>query len=217
MQQVTGLKILWLAIIQSLVPAHAFVGQGVDYMEFVKSLRRVDNRNNNRAIYKHHMPTSTSSASTSSASTSSAYSSASSISASSISASNSSPRDSSPRDNNLPYASSQIMDSLYGNKKRLLEKCYYFFDTDGDGLISAVEFHAGCKTLNELGKEAAAKATAEQAAAGTNATETVVAYELKEIDEMLDLMDFNHSGEIDINEFFEAFRLASRISMPTDS
>jgi hypothetical protein len=31
-----------------------------------------------------------------------------------------------------------------------------------------------------------------------------------DIEHMLETMDFNHSGNIDINEFFECFRLLSR-------
>ena len=192
MQEVTGLKILWLALIQSLVPPHALVEQGVLYMDFVNSLRQVKNRDNDRAIYKHHMPKDHGHGTSSSHSQSSSDK------------------------NTPPSTSSQIMDSLYGNKKRLLEKCYYYFDTNGDGLISSDEFHFGCDALNKLGREKAAQETAKAIAAGTDAPAadlTVVPYELKEVDEMLNLMDFDHSGEIDINEFFEAFRLASRNTM----
>jgi hypothetical protein len=45
-------------------------------------------------------------------------------------------------------ASSAMMDSLYGNRKKL-EAMFSFFDTNGDGVISTEEFQAGVNALNE--------------------------------------------------------------------
>ena len=41
-----------------------------------------------------------------------------------------------------------MMDSLYGNRKKL-EAMFSFFDTNGDGVISTEEFHIGVEALNE--------------------------------------------------------------------
>ncbi len=84
-----------------------------------------------------------------------------------------------------------VMDTLYGNTKRVIEKIFFFFDANNDGEISPIEFKTACKKLNEGLEE--------------NDPRTLV-----DIDHMLQTMDFNHSGNIDINEFFECFRLLSR-------
>ena len=49
----------------------------------------------------------------------------------------------------------------------------------------------------------------DMAAAMLRIVEVIGQDELKDIDEILNVMDFNHSGDININEFFEAFRLVS--------
>ncbi len=84
-----------------------------------------------------------------------------------------------------------VMDTLYGNTKRVIEKIFFFFDANNDGEISPDEFRAACKTLNE----------------GIALDDS---RRLVDIEHMLETMDFNHSGNIDINEFFECFRLLSR-------
>ena len=106
-------------------------------------------------------------------------------------------------------SSSQILDLLYGNKKRMMELIFFFFDTDGDGLITASEFHDGCARLNHIGKESA------EAARSSDGVH-VAPYELKDVSTMMQIMDFKHTGDIDINEFFEAFRLASLVPLMTE-
>ena len=71
-------------------------------------------------------------------------------------------------------------------QKAKLEKIFIYFDSDGDGEITREEFHAGCEKLN------------------ANLHEDC---KLKDVDHMLDLMDFDGSGTIDINEFLETFRI----------
>ena len=183
MREVTGLKILWLNMITQLVPVHALVEQGVLYMNFINSLAPSSNRRNERAIYKHITHSSHG---------------------------NGKKGGHGADGEGEPSSSSQIMDLLYGNKKRMLETIFYYFDANSDGMINKEEFHAGCARLNQLGIELAAKETAKSVAAGTATVDApVVPYELKDIDDMLEVMDFCHTGYIDINEFFEAFRLAS--------
>ena len=100
------------------------------------------------------------------------------------------------REENLTTSSvvktqSLVMDTLYGNTKRVIEKIFFFFDANNDGEISPDEFRLACNTLNEgLAEDDSRR--------------------LLQIDHMLETMDFNHSGSIDINEFFECFRLLSR-------
>jgi len=75
----------------------------------------------------------------------------------------------------------KIIDDLYGQRKKL-ESLFCFFDTDGNGIISLSEFRMGCKILND---------------------NLPADSQLVNIDETLKLMDFDGSGSIDINEFFE--------------
>eukprot|EP00981_Chlorochromonas_danica_P014064 scaffold7246_cov163-Ochromonas_danica.AAC.2 len=70
-----------------------------------------------------------------------------------------------------------ILDDMYGQRKRL-EQIFRFFDTNGDG-----EFRDGCAVVNQsLHPDS----------------------QLTNIDRALQMMDFDGSGTIDINEFFEA-------------
>lgn len=78
-----------------------------------------------------------------------------------------------------------VLDDMYGMRKQL-ETVFYFFDTNGDGVISREEFREGCAKLNSsLHPDC----------------------QLTNIDRTLEVMDFDGSGTIDINEFFETFRI----------
>lgn len=78
-----------------------------------------------------------------------------------------------------------IMDSLYSQRSKL-EAIFNYFDSDGNGSISRAEFLQGCEVLNKVLPE-------EQ--------------QLADCDHILDLMDFDRSDSIDLNEFFEVFRI----------
>ena len=82
-------------------------------------------------------------------------------------------------------SNAEAMDAMYAQRKKL-ETVFYFFDTNNDGVISRDEFRKGCDVLN-------ASMPDEE--------------KLKNVDHMLDIIDFDGSGSIDINEFFETFRL----------
>ena len=78
-----------------------------------------------------------------------------------------------------------MMDALYANRKKL-EVIFQWFDLDGNGKISREEFRQGCDILNEtLDSD----------------------HKLRDYDRVLDMMDFDHSDDIDLNEFFEVFRI----------
>lgn len=78
-----------------------------------------------------------------------------------------------------------LFDALYVNRREL-EAMFAFFDKDKNGSISRAEFRAGCEALN-------AHLPAESRLTG--------------LDRLMDLLDFDRSGTIEVAEFFEGFRL----------
>lgn len=84
-------------------------------------------------------------------------------------------------------ANADAMDAMYAQRKKL-ETVFYFFDTNNDGAISREEFRNGCAILNSSMPEGSSE-------------------KLTSVDHMLSIMDFDNSDSIDINEFFETFRL----------
>jgi serine/threonine-protein phosphatase with EF-hand domain len=77
---------------------------------------------------------------------------------------------------------------LYAQRKKL-ESIFRFFDTDGGGTISREEFRVGVESINKT---------------------LPVDKQLTDADVILDLMDFDKSDSIDMNEFFEV-RLNSTV------
>ncbi|KAM3578115.1 hypothetical protein VYU27_000211 [Nannochloropsis oceanica] len=75
-------------------------------------------------------------------------------------------------------------DGLYVNRREL-EAMFAFFDKDNDGSISRAEFRQGCEALN-------AHLPAESQLTG--------------LERVMDLLDFDRSGTIEVTEFFEGFR-----------
>lgn len=78
-----------------------------------------------------------------------------------------------------------LLDALYVNRREL-EAMFAFSDKDKNGSISRAEFRQGCEALN-------AHLPAESRLAG--------------LDRLMDLLDFDRSGTIEVAEFFEGFRL----------
>jgi len=74
-----------------------------------------------------------------------------------------------------------LMDAMYAQRTKL-EAIFHYFDRDGNGTISRAEFRQGCELLN---------------------TTLPPDQQLANFDHILDLMDFDQSDSIDINEFFE--------------
>ncbi|KAF0745754.1 hypothetical protein Ae201684_000202 [Aphanomyces euteiches] len=80
---------------------------------------------------------------------------------------------------------SVVFDALYSKRKEV-EVIFCFFDTDNSGTISMEEFQRGCQLLN---------------------THLPEEEQWNETDELFRLLSLSGSNSININEFFEAFRL----------
>uniref|UniRef100_A0A7S1U244 Serine/threonine-protein phosphatase n=1 Tax=Phaeomonas parva TaxID=124430 RepID=A0A7S1U244_9STRA len=79
-----------------------------------------------------------------------------------------------------------LLEAMYTDAPRL-RAIFKFFDKNGDGQISREEFEEGCKIVQERVPEGQTLGSAKH---------------------ILDIIDFDDSGMIDMNEFFEAFRLS---------
>jgi Ca2+-binding EF-hand superfamily protein len=82
--------------------------------------------------------------------------------------------------------SGTMVDALYSHH-RLLESMFRFLDRSGDGLISVEDLRQGIDILNASLPEDA---------------------QTREIDKLVTIMDVSGKGQVDINEFFEMFRLS---------
>jgi hypothetical protein len=87
-----------------------------------------------------------------------------------------------------------IVSALYVHYLQL-EHTFQFFDVDKNGMITLSEFLAQCEVIN-------ASLPAD--------------YKLKELEQVFHLMDVKENGEIDINLFFEMFRLADNFANISD-
>lgn len=72
--------------------------------------------------------------------------------------------------------------AMYVQRSKL-EKIFQFFDSNGDGIITRKEFRSGCDLLNKVLDSSDSR--------------------IEDVDHLLDLMDFDKSDSIDINEFLE--------------
>ena len=77
------------------------------------------------------------------------------------------------------------MNAMYANRNTL-ECVFAFFDTNGDGVISKEEFHNGCAILNKRLPKS---------------------QQITNPARILEVMDIDGNDGIDINEFFEVFRI----------
>ena len=89
---------------------------------------------------------------------------------------------------------SSVVDSLYAHHKELYA-VFSFFDKDGDGRISRDEFAAGCEALSKLD--------------GGASTAGAV---FKDSALLLEIMDLHGRGVVDINEFYEMFRVSETLA-----
>jgi hypothetical protein len=88
-----------------------------------------------------------------------------------------------------------FVEAFYSQHKKL-EAVFRFFDKDCDGIISSDEFRTGCQIINETLPDD---------------------QRLADIDRILSLLDTDESGYIDVNEFFEMFRLSEGVHSLSDS
>ena len=85
-------------------------------------------------------------------------------------------------------AARAVLDVLYPHRAQL-EAIFRSFDTDGNGSVSYAEFCAGCELLNQH-----------------------LPTDVKAFDDpakLMDALDVDHSGEIQISEFLETFRVTA--------
>jgi serine/threonine-protein phosphatase with EF-hand domain len=87
---------------------------------------------------------------------------------------------------NDEIASVALLESLYTHHRQL-EAVFRWFAGDHAGVISHEGFRKGCELLN-------------QSLPPEN--------QIKDVDKLLQIMDVSKTGEIDVNEFFEMFRLS---------
>ena len=83
-----------------------------------------------------------------------------------------------------------LVDSLYAHHNEL-SAIFSFFDQKKDNVISKEEFREGCRLVRNMNGES-------DEGEGFN----------KECDQLMEIMDLNGAGSIDINEFFEMFRVS---------
>ena len=88
-----------------------------------------------------------------------------------------------------------FVEAFYSQHKKL-EAVFRFFDKDCDGIISSDEFKTGCQILNDTLPDD---------------------QRLTNIDRILGLLDTDESGCIDVNEFFEMFRLSEGANLLMDN
>jgi hypothetical protein len=118
----------------------------------------------------------------------------------------------------------QLVDSLYAHHNEL-SAIFSFFDLKKDQVISREEFKAGCRIIRkiQIEEELGETTTNSDNTTSTNIDENgqqipvKTAEELEaeilqevdaECDMLMDIMNLNGSGYIDINEFFEMFRVS---------
>lgn len=104
--------------------------------------------------------------------------------------------------------SSDVISALYSNHEKV-EEAFRFFDTNGDNCFDLDDLLAGCATLNLLEPQ---DSSADNSAQGSTATpmpsSSSSLYRVDDIVQLMQIMDVFQCGAIDINIFFEMFRLS---------
>ena len=112
--------------------------------------------------------------------------------------------------------SGQLVDSLYAHHNEL-SAIFSFFDMKKDEVISRAEFRAGCRIIRKLQREEnGEKAEASEDDANTDEKEEGEEEFDDECDQLMEIMNLNGSGFIDINEFFEMFRVSEAMRRRTE-
>ena len=112
-----------------------------------------------------------------------------------------------------------LVDSLYAHHNEL-SAIFSFFDTKQDQVISREEFKAGMLLIRQLQNESENKTDSLSNATSTsgvgNSPAIADADFEQECDQLLDIMNLNGSGFIDINDFFEMFRMSDAMKKKTE-
>jgi diadenosine tetraphosphatase ApaH/serine/threonine PP2A family protein phosphatase len=80
-----------------------------------------------------------------------------------------------------------IVDTLYAQHRKLIA-IFRFFDRENTGTISADNFYKGCELLNKM---------------------LPANNQIKDVDKLIGILDVAQRSEIDVNVFFEMFRLSN--------
>ena len=101
------------------------------------------------------------------------------------------------------------MDSLYAHHHELLA-VFRFFDVKKDNVISKEEFRQGCRIIRQLNTvEGTSTNSAGSAGSGSGGALSQEDSDFdRECDMLLEIMNLNGSGFIDINDFLEMFRVS---------
>jgi hypothetical protein len=113
--------------------------------------------------------------------------------------------------------SGQLVDSLYAHHNEL-SAIFSFFDMKKDQVISRAEFKAGCSIIRKLQLEeegSASNGDSGESREQTDEEKVADAEFHEECDNLMDIMNLNGSGFIDINEFFEMFRVSEAMRRRT--
>jgi hypothetical protein len=108
-----------------------------------------------------------------------------------------------------------LVDSLYAHHNEL-SAIFSFFDMKKDQVISREEFKAGMLLVRQLQNENEGASHSTSSASSTKSADTSDAEFEQECDQLLDIMNLNGSGFIDINEFFEMFRMSDAMRRKTE-
>jgi len=102
--------------------------------------------------------------------------------------------------------SGHLVDSLYAHHKELTA-IFSFFDVKKDQVISKEEFRAGMHLVRKMQEQESSVDGVEKERVCNTGEEFGPEFEA-ECDQLLEIMNLNGSGFIDINDFFEMFRMS---------
>ncbi len=110
------------------------------------------------------------------------------------------------RKNRQQSVTGKLVDSLYAHHHELLA-IFRFFDVKKDNVISKEEFRDGMRIIRKMNKEAETEGCVRTEEDSATAAADEAEFN-SECDMLLEIMNLNGSGFIDINDFLEMFRVS---------